>query len=236
VPDINDFVGGMKILLAPGGIITMEFPHLLKTMAENQFDQVFHEPCSYISFIAIEEIFKAHGLSMFDAEELPTHGGSIRIFACHDADTAQAVSDNVLRMREKERAAGLDTLDAYFAFAEKARSTKRKLLELLIRLKNEGKTIAGYGAPGKGCVLLNYMGIRSDFLEYTVDINTQKQGLYMPGVHVPIFEPGRIMETRPDYVLILPWNLKDEIMNQLSFIREWGGQFIIPIPEARVCQ
>jgi hypothetical protein len=236
VPDINDFVAGMKLLLAPGGIITMEFPHLLRTMAENQFDQVFHEHCSYISFIAVEEIFRAHGMRMFDVEELPTHGGSIRIFACHEADKAQQVSDNVVQMREKEHAAGLGTLEAYSAFAEKARSTKRKLLELLIRLKNEGKTIAGYGAPGKGCVLLNYMGIRTDFLEYTVDINTQKQGLYMPGVHVPILDPGKIMETRPDYVLILPWNLKDEIMNQLSAIRDWGGRFIVPIPEARICQ
>jgi len=234
VPDINDFVAGMKILLAPGGIITMEFPHLLRTMAENQFDQVFHEHCSYISFIAVEKIFRTHRLSIFDVEELPTHGGSIRIFACHDTDVNRDKSDNVSRMREQEHAAGLDTLDAYFAFAEKARSTKRKLLELLIRLKNEGKTIAGYGAPGKGCVLLNYMGIRSDFLDFTVDINTQKQGLYMPGVHIPIFDPGRIRETRPDYVLILPWNLKNEIMEQLSYITEWGGKFIVPIPEARV--
>ena len=234
VPDINDFVAGMKIMLAPGGVITMEFPHLLQTMAENQFDQVFHEHCSYISFIAVDEIFRSHGLTIFDVEELPTHGGSIRIFAQHDTEAIKEKSKNVSRMMDKERAAGLDMLDAYFAFAEKARSTKRKLLDLLIGLKSDGKTIAGYGAPGKGCVLLNYMGIRSDFLDYTVDINPQKQNLYMPGVHVPIFDPNKIKETKPDYVLILPWNLKNEIMEQLSYIKEWDGKFIVPIPEARI--
>ncbi len=236
VPDINDFVAGMKILLAPEGIITMEFPHLLQTMGENQFDQVFHEHCSYISFTAVEKIFRAHCLNIFDVEEFPTHGGSIRIFAGHDTDATKITSENISTMREKEQAAGLTALVTYSSFSEKAQSTKRKLLELLIQIKNEGKTIAGYGAPGKGCVLLNYMGIRSDFLDYTVDINTQKQGLYMPGVHIPIFHPDRIKKTRPDYVLILPWNLKNEIMDQLSYIREWGGQFIVPIPEARIYQ
>lgn len=234
VPDLNDFVGGMKALLKPQGVITMEFPHLLRTMAENQFDQVFHEHFSYLSFLAIEKIFTAHGLRLFDVEELSTHGGSIRIFACHDSDDSKAVSQNVGRMLDAERSAGLDRLETYASFSRQATTIKHELLEFLIQAKRDGKSIAGYGAPGKGCIMLNYCGIRSDFLDYLVDINAEKQGLFMPGVHLPIYHPDRISETKPDYVLILPWNLKDEIMDQMAGIREWGGRFVVPTPELKV--
>jgi len=232
VPDLNDFVAGMKIVLKPGGAITMEFPHLMRLMNENQFDTIYHEHFSYFSFIAVEKIFAHHGLSLFDVEELSTHGGSLRIYGRH-AGTG-SVSDRVVAMRKTERDAGYDRIDTYRNFGEQVKETKRKLLEFLIGAKRAGKSIAGYGAPGKGNTLLNYCGIRTDFIDYTVDRNPYKQGKLLPGTHIPILHPARIMETRPDYVLILPWNFKDEIMAQMSGIRDWGGRFVVPIPEVRV--
>ena len=233
VPDINDFVAGMPILLKPGGVITVEFAHLLTTMEGNQFDQVFHEHCSYFSLLAVEKIFAAHGLSVFDVKSLTTHGGSLRVYAQH-AGEDRPVSAAVEQMRATERDYGLDRLESYASFAQKTRDTKHKLLEFLIDVKRSGSSVVGYGAPGKGCVMLNYCGIRSDFLDYLVDLNPVKQGLYMPGVHIPIHHPDKIKETQPDYVLILPWNLKDEIMQQLDYIRGWGGRFVVPNPEVRL--
>jgi SAM-dependent methyltransferase len=235
VPDLNDFVAGMRLLLKPGGVITMEFPHLMRLMQENQFDTIYHEHFSYFSFGTVEKIFAAHGLTLFDVEELPTHGGSLRIYARHVEDT-RPVGPRVTALRATERAAGFDRLDRYLSFGEQVHETKRKLLTFLIEAKRAGKSIAGYGAPGKGNTLLNYCGIRTDFLDYTVDRNPYKQGKFTPGTRIPIYAPDRIRETRPDYVLILPWNLKEEIMEQLSYIREWGGRFVVPIPEVRVYQ
>ena len=234
VPDLNDFVAGMKILLKPGGVITMEFPHLMRLMEENQFDTIYHEHFSYFSFITVEKIFAAHGLELFDVEELPTHGGSLRIFAKHCGADLHEVGPRVGELRSREEAAGINRLETYGNFAEQVRETKRKLLDFLITAKREGKTVAGYGAPGKGNTLLNYCGIRTDFLDYTVDRNPYKQGKFLPGTHIPIFAPEKIRETKPDYLLILPWNFKEEIMAQEAYIREWGGSFLVPIPEARV--
>lgn len=234
VPDVNDFVKGMKILLGPRGVITVEFPHLLQLMAENQFDTIYHEHFSYFSFIAAEKIFAAHGLTLFDVEELPTHGGSLRIYARHTEDDSKPIGPRPHELRERELTAGFACLDAYSDFAERVKETKRQLLEFLICIKREGKSVAGYGAPGKGNTLLNYCGIRSDFIDYTVDRNPYKQGKFLPGTHIPIFHPDKIRETKPDYVLILPWNLKDEIQQQLSYIREWGGKLVVPIPEVEI--
>lgn len=234
VPDINDFVGGMKIMLKPDGVITMEFPHLMRLMEENQFDTIYHEHFSYLSFIAVNHIFAHHGLTLFDVQEIPIHGGSLRIYARHAEDTSKPVGDRVTELLEREKTAGFDKLETYSHFTEQVKETKRKLLEFLITAKQKGKTIAGYGAPGKGNTLLNYCGIRTDFLDYTVDRNPYKQGKFTPGTHIPIYSPDKIRETKPDYLLILPWNVKDEIMEQVSYIREWGGQFVVPIPEVKV--
>ncbi len=234
VPDVNDFVAGIKILLAPSGVVTIEFPHLMKLMQENQFDTIYHEHFFYFSLMTAERIFAAHGLRLFDVEELSTHGGSLRIYGCHA--TAQGY-DMTARYREliaREKAASLDRLETYAVFSEQVKETKRKLLEFLIDAKRRGKTVAGYGAPGKGNTLLNYCGIRTDFVDYTVDRNPYKQGKVLPGTHIPIYHPDKIRETKPDYVLILPWNLKEEIVGQLAWIREWGGQFVVPIPEVQV--
>ena len=234
VPDINDFVKAMKILLKPKGVITMEFPHLIRLMEENQFDTIYHEHFSYFSFITTEKIFAAHGLTMFDVEELPTHGGSLRIYARHSDDSTRGISLRVKELKSREEAAGITRLVTYADFAEKVKETKRKLLDFLISVKRQGKKIAGYGAPGKGNTLLNYCGIRTDFLDYTVDRNPYKQGKFLPGTHIPIYSPDKIIETKPDYLFILPWNFKDEIMTQMSFIRDWGGRFVVPIPEVKV--
>jgi SAM-dependent methyltransferase len=233
VPDLNDFVRGMKILLKPSGVITMEFPHLVRLIEENQFDTIYHEHFSYFSLLTAEKIFAGHGLRIFDVEQLPTHGGSLRIYACHESAAAHPVAGRVTALREDEVARGLKKLEYYFSFGEKVMETKRKLLEFLIGAKRAGKSVCGYGAPGKGNTLLNYCGIRTDFLDYTVDRNPYKHGKFTPGTHIPIFPPGRIRETRPDYLFILPWNFKDEIMNQMGYIREWGGKFVVPIPEVR---
>ncbi|HUF79573.1 MAG TPA: class I SAM-dependent methyltransferase [Burkholderiales bacterium] len=234
VPRLNDFVKGLELLLKPGGTITIEFPHLMRLMAENQFDTIYHEHFSYFSLIAAEKVFARQGLRIYDVERLSTHGGSLRVYACRDSDTAKPASNRVRELRDEELAAGLQDLGTYAHFAEQVRETKRKLLSFLIDVKRSGKTIAGYGAPGKGNTLLNYCGIRTDFIDYTVDRNPYKQGKYLPGTHIPIYAPERIRETRPDYVLILPWNFKDEIMDQMRYIREWGGRFVVPIPEVQV--
>jgi SAM-dependent methyltransferase len=234
VPDLNDFVGGMKILLKPDGVITMEFPHLQRLMEQNQFDTIYHEHFSYFSLLTTEKIFAAHGLTLFDVEELPSHGGSLRVYARHSEDDSKPIGRRVTELRDREESLGYTRLETYSRFADQVKETKRKLLEFLIHAKRNGKKIAGYGAPGKGNTLLNYCAIRTDFLDYTVDRNPYKHGRFLPGTHVPIFSPERIRETRPDYLLILPWNLKDEIMQQNAFIREWGGKFVVPIPEVRV--
>jgi hypothetical protein len=234
VPDLNDFVAGMKLLLKPEGVITMEFPHLMRLIEENQFDTIYHEHFSYFSFSTVERVFAAHGLMLFDVEELPTHGGSLRIYARHAEDTSKSVSQRVVELKSREDAAGFNCLEYYFSFAEKVKETKRRLLDFLIKAKREGKSIAGYGAPGKGNTLLNYCGIRTDFIDYTVDRNPYKHGRYTPGTHIPIYDPDRISETRPDYIFILPWNLKTEIMKQLAYVRDWGAQFVVPIPEVMV--
>ena len=234
VPDLNDFVAGLKILLKPGGVITIEFPHLMRLIEENQFDTIYHEHFSYFSFITAEKVFAAHGLVLFDVEELPTHGGSLRIYACHSDDKSKPVYAQVSELRDREIRAGFTQINHYSQFTKRVEETKRKLLEFLIQVKNQGKSIAGYGAPGKGNTLLNYCGIRTDFVDYTVDLNPYKQGKFLPGTHIPIFSPEKIIETRPDYLLILPWNLKEEIIRQNEFIYEWGGQFIVPIPEVKV--
>jgi len=234
VPGVNAFVEGIHLLLKPEGVLTIEFPHLMRLMQENQFDTIYHEHFFYFSFLAAEKIFAAHGLTLFDVEELPTHGGSLRIYGRHEKNSRLAVTERAKELHNRELNAGLMHLETYESFEMQVRETKRKLLELLIGLKRQGKTIAGYGAPGKGNRLLNYCGIRHDFLDYTVDRNPYKQGKFLPGTHVPIHSPDRIRETKPDYVLILPWNFKDEIMQQISYIREWGAKFIVPIPEARI--
>ena len=234
VPNLNDFVGGMKILLKPSGVITMEFPHLQRLMEENQFDTIYHEHFSYFSFVTVERVFAAHGLTLFDVEELPTHGGSLRIFARHTLDSTKPIGARVAALRAREKALGYEDLAIYADFGERVRETKRKLLTFLIEAKRAGKSIVGYGAPGKGNTLLNYCGIRTDFLDYTVDRSPHKQGRFLPGSRIPILHPDRIFETKPDYVLILPWNLKDEITSQMAHIRSWGGRFVVPIPAATV--
>jgi SAM-dependent methyltransferase len=234
VPDVNDFVGGLKRVLKPGGVITIEFPHLQKLMQENQFDTIYHEHFSYFSLFSAEKIFAKHGLTLFDVDEIPTHGGSLRIYARHSENDRLPVNNHVNSMREIELHSGVADETFYRNFEEQVKETKRKLLSFLIQAKRSGKSIAGYGAPGKGNTLLNYCGIREDFLDYTVDRNPYKQGKFLPGTHIPIYSPDHIRETKPDYLLILPWNFKEEIMTQNSFIREWGGSFVIPIPAVAV--
>ena len=234
VPDINDFVEGMKILLKPRGVITMEFPHLMRLTEENQFDTIYHEHFSYFSFLTVEKIFAAHGLTLFDVEELPTHGGSLRIFAQHSDDDSRPVGARVTELRAREESRGYARLETYARFSEQVKETKRKLLDFLIQAKRDGKRIAAYGAAAKGNTLLNYCAIRTDFLDYTVDRNPHKQGRFLPGTHIPVYAPDQIRKTRPDYLLILPWNLKDEIIQQNAYIRDWGGRFVVPIPELTV--
>ena len=234
VPNLNDFVAGLKIILKPRGITTMEFPHLMKLVDEVQFDTIYHEHFSYFSFLTVKKVFNAHGLTLFDVEELPTHGGSLRIYACHADDKSKEVSQRITELEKQEINAGYTDINFYLHFSEKVKSIKRNIMKFLIQAKENGKTIVGYGAPAKGNTLLNYCGIRNDFLDYTVDRNPHKQGLYLPGSHIPIESSDRIKKTKPDYVLILPWNIKDEIIEQISYIREWGGKFVIPIPEVKV--
>jgi hypothetical protein len=236
VPDLNGFVEAMRILLEPTGVVTVEFPHLMRLIEENQFDTIYHEHYSYFSFLTAREIFQEHGLTVFDVDELPTHGGSLRLWACHSDSASAQPSDRVLELAEREEASGFRTLEAYSTFGEQVKETKRALLAFLTAAKRDGKTVVGYGAPGKGNTLLNYCGIRTDFLDYTVDRNPYKHGLALPGTHIPVFPPDKIAETRPDFVLILPWNLKDEIIEQLAYVRHWGARFVIPIPEVEVLE
>jgi len=236
VPDVNDFVRGLRILLAPDGVVTIEFPHLMRLMAENQFDTIYHEHFSYFSFVAAERIFAAHELVLFDVEELPTHGGSLRVYARHAADESKPVSSRARELRQREIDAGMLRLETYQHFGEQVKETKRKLLDFLISARRAGKKVVGYGAPGKGNTLLNYCGVRTDFVDFTVDRSTYKQGKFLPGTHIPILPPEAIREAKPDYVLILPWNFKDEIMSQMAYVREWGGRFVVPIPETRVLE
>jgi SAM-dependent methyltransferase len=234
VPDLNDFVEGLKILLKPAGVLTLEFPHLLRLMERNEFDTIYHEHFSYFSLLATERVLEAHGLKVFDVEELASHGGSLRVFACRAEDRTYAVEASVNRILTAERAAKQDSLEGYEAFTLQVQQTKWALLDFLLTAAKQGKSVAGYGAPGKSATLLHYCGIGKDLIEYTVDRSPYKQGRFLPGTHIPIYHPDKIRETRPDYVVILPWNLKDEIVKQLQFIREWGGRFVVPIPKVEV--
>jgi hypothetical protein len=231
VPDLNDFVAGMKILLKRGGVITMEVPHLLRLVEDNQWDTIYHEHFSYFSFLTASRVFEAHGLRLFDVEELLTHGGSLRIYGAHAEDDEKPEGEAVKQLRERERAAGYEMLATYLGYGRRVEADKREILSFLIGLKEQGLRIAGYGAPAKGNTLLNYCGIRRDFLEYTCDLNPHKQGHFLPGSHIPIRPPDALKDDRPDVVLILPWNIKEEIVEQLSFIREWGGRFAARTPE-----
>jgi len=234
VPKLNDFVCGLKIALKSDGVITLEFPHLLRLIEENQFDTVYHEHFSYFSISVLLKVFGAHHLTIFDVDELPTHGGSLRVYVRHTQQTSRPIEDRVYDLQRREENAGLNQLNGYIDFGERVKKSKRMLLEFLVRAKNARKAIVAYGAPAKGNTLLNYCGLRTDFIDYTVDRSPHKQGLFLPGTHIPVLAPDAIRETRPDYVLILPWNLKNEIVEQMSYIRSWGGQFVVPIPSVEV--
>jgi SAM-dependent methyltransferase len=231
VPDLNDFVAGMKILLKTGGVITMEFPHLMRLIEENQWDTIYHEHFSYFSFLTVSRVFEAHGLRLFDVEELPTHGGSLRIYGAHADDPEKPETEAARELRKREREAGYEDLDTYLGYGRRVEADKRQILSFLIDLKSQGLSVVGYGAPAKGNTLLNYCGLGRDFIDYTCDLNPHKQGHFLPGSHIPIRSPEAIREDRPDVVLILPWNLKEEIVGQLAFIREWGGRFAARTPE-----
>jgi SAM-dependent methyltransferase len=234
VPDLNDFVEGLKLLLKPQGVLTLEFPHLLRLIEHNEFDTIYHEHFSYFSLLATIRILEVHGLKVFDVEELSTHGGSLRVYASRVEDATHAQQASVETVLKLEKESGLDSIAAYEGFARQVKETKVALLDFLLSAAREGKTVAGYGAPGKSATLLHYCGIGKDLIQYTVDRSPYKQGRVLPGTHIPIFHPDRIRETRPDYVMILPWNLKDEIIEQLQFIREWGGRFVVPIPKVSI--
>jgi 2-polyprenyl-3-methyl-5-hydroxy-6-metoxy-1,4-benzoquinol methylase len=234
VPELNDFVRGMKIILRSNGIITMEFPHLLRLMEENQFDTIYHEHFSYFSFISVVNIFSEHGLHIFDVEELPTHGGSLRIYACHGEDSSKGFTSKVGELLAREEKAGFKELEHYLSFGERVKAIKLGILSFFVEAKRQGKSIVGYGAPAKGNTLLNYCGIRTDFIAYTVDRSPHKQERFLPGTRIPIYHPDKVRESRPDYLVILPWNLRDEIMEQMSYIRNWGAQFVTLIPEVRI--
>jgi len=234
VPNLNEFVAAMRAVLAPGGVVTMEFPHLVTLFEQNQFDTIYHEHFSYFSFTTAVALFAHHGMTIFDVEEIPTHGGSLRIFASRASEPDLSIRASVGELLAREERFGITDIARYLSFGRQVEETKRGILALLIDLKRNGKHIAGYGAPGKGNTLLNYCGIRSDFLDFTVDRNTYKQGLFLPGTHIPILPPEEIDRSRPDFVFILPWNVKQEIMAQMAHIRDWGGQFIVPIPQAHI--
>lgn len=234
VPDLNDFVEGLKVMLKPEGVLTIEVPHLLQLIQLREFDTIYHEHFSYFSLINTMKIFEAHGLKVFDVDELKSHGGSLRIYACREESQTHPIATNVGKVLDDERRAGLDTVEGYETFARDVKETKFALLQFLVTAAIEGKKVAGYGAPGKSATLLHYCGIGKDLIEYTVDRSPYKQGRFLPGSRIPIYHPDRIRETKPDYVVILPWNLKDEIMEQLQFIREWGGRFVVPIPKVAV--
>jgi SAM-dependent methyltransferase len=234
VPDLNDFVGGMATVLAPQGIVTIEVPHVLRLIEGNQFDTIYHEHFSYFSFLTAQAVLAQHGLEVFDVDELTSHGGSLRLYAQPQGSGRHAVGPAVTELAERECALGYDTLEAYGSFSAQVMQTKWRLLEFLIARRREGKRIAGYGAPGKGNTLLNYCGIRTDLLEFTVDRNPYKHGQFLPGTHIPVHPPDALEQARPDYILILPWNLKEEIVDQLAYAREWGARFVVPIPKVEV--
>ena len=234
VPDINGFVEGMANLLKPSGVITLEFHHLLNLIDKNQFDTISHERFSYFSFFVVEKILENHDLKVFDVEELSTHGGSLRVYARHSDDVSKEITSNVIKLKKREQTLGLTKTEKYLMFSEKVKETRRSILDLLIKLKCKQKSIVGYGAHAEAHTLLNYCCIGSDFLDYTVDRNPFKQGKFIAGVHIPIFHPDKIEETKPDYVVVLPWNIKSEIMNQMSYISKWGGRFILLIPETKM--
>jgi 2-polyprenyl-3-methyl-5-hydroxy-6-metoxy-1,4-benzoquinol methylase len=234
VPDLNDFVKGLKILLKPAGVLTLEFPHLLRLIEWNEFDTIYHEHFSYFSLLTTIRVLAAHGLKVFDVEELSTHGGSLRVYASHRSDQTHGITHSVAKVIEDEKKAGLDTLAGYEQFPKRVKESKFALLEFLLIAARQGKKVAGYGAPGKSATLLHYCGIGNDLIEYTVDRSPHKQGRYLPGSHIPIYHTDRIRETKPDFVIVLAWNLKEEIMQQLYYIREWGGQFVVPIPEVTI--
>jgi SAM-dependent methyltransferase len=234
VPDLNDFVEGLKDLLKPEGVLTLEFPHLLRLIELNEFDTIYHEHFSYFSMISTIKIMEAHGLRVFDIEELKSHGGSLRVFACRASNQTHALAPNVQKVIDDELTARLDRIEGYESFARQVKETKFEFVDFLLTAAKQGKNVAGYGAPGKSATLLHYCGVGKDLIEYTVDRSLYKQGRHLPGTRIPIYHPDRIRETKPDYVVILPWNLKDEIMMQLQFIREWGGRFVVPIPRVTV--
>jgi SAM-dependent methyltransferase len=234
VPDLNDFVEGLKIMLKPEGVLTLEFPHLLRLIEHNEFDTIYHEHFSYFSMLTTVRIMEAHGMRVFDVEELPTHGGSLRVYACRTESKTHHADPSVGELIAEEERAGLASMEGYESFARQVKQTKFALVEFLLTAAREGKSVAGYGAPGKSATLLHYCGIGRDLIAYTVDRSPYKQGRFLPGTHIPIYHPDRIRETKPEYVVILPWNLKDEIMEQLQFIRDWGGRFVVPIPEVAV--
>jgi hypothetical protein len=233
VPDINDFAEGFRLLLAGEGVITFEFPHLLRLIEKLQFDTIYHEHFSYLSLSTVMRVLETHGLRVFKVEELPTHGGSLRLYVCHQ-ESAHPADSSISRVLETERRAKLDTLEGYTDFDSSVQKLKRKILKFLIRSKDEGRTIAAYGAPAKGNTLLNYCGVRTDFIDYTVDRSPAKQNTLLPGSRIPVYAPEKIFETQPDYVVILPWNLKDEISAQMAEIRRWGGKFVTFVPDVEV--
>ena len=234
VPDLNGFVRALKLALKPSGVITLEFPHLLELIRERQFDTIYHEHFSYLSLGTVERVFSKFGLKVFDVDRLATHGGSIRVYATHAENAMQTISGHVNEMLSEEASAGLGSLTTYRAFSDEVKKTKRALLRFLIYAREQGKSVVGYGAPAKGNTLLNYCGVRTDLLDYTVDRSPHKQGRFLPGVRLPIYPPEKIRETKPDFVLILPWNIKEEVMSQMSFVRQWGGRFVVPIPRTMV--
>jgi hypothetical protein len=233
VPNLHDFVGGFKLLLKPSATATFEFPHLLKLIEEKQFDTIYHEHFSYFSFLVVDKIFTKHGLRIYDVESVSTHGGSLRIFVGH-ADAPFARTGSVDDMMATERSAGLDRIEGYAGFARSVVDIKCELLSFLIEARNAGKSVVGYGAPAKGNTLLNYCGVGPELLPYTVDISPHKQGRYLPGVQIPIYAPEHIFATKPEFVLILPWNIQEEIADRMAAVRQWGGRFVVPIPKLRV--
>jgi SAM-dependent methyltransferase len=234
VPELNDFVEGLKILLKPNGVLTLEFPHLLKLIQLNQFDTIYHEHFSYFSMLTTLRILEAHGLKAFDVEELKSHGGSLRVYACREENTSHAVQASIGKLITDEQQAGLNSSDGYMGYARRVKETKLAFLDFLISCERKGKKVAGYGAPGTSATLMHNAGVGRDLIEYTVDRNPYKQGRFLPGTHIPIYHPDRVRETKPDYVVILPWNLKDEIVQQLNYIRAWGGRFVVPIPKLEI--
>jgi SAM-dependent methyltransferase len=234
VPNIHDFVEGFRVLLAPSGVATFEFPHLLRLIAERQFDTIYHEHFSYLSLLVVERIFAEHGLVVFDIDQLPTHGGSLRLYARHAANTFLQATEAVEDVRQAERRAGLQKIDIYRQFSQRVIDTKCQLLEFLIGARRAGKRVVGYGAPAKGNTLLNYCGVGPELVTFTVDRSPHKQGLLLPGSRIPVRVPSSILETRPDYVLVLPWNLREEISGQMAEVRDWGGRFVVAIPELTI--